>query len=300
MPSTVQYTGAAAGGGINIEFTCTGCSSRKVNFRSSSLLQGSNRASVGTRLALAFLTTGHTYAEYRKTLGEHFGLRCYSQNPYHELIKTCQPHVSDILDSMMNTAKESCRQKAPHEIGSSARMCVTSDGMWMTRGHFSKNGTFVIIDYMTQGLLWRGHLSQKGARDEHLYAGTSKSMEANLALVLFGQAEQEGFNIEIVWQDDDSSSAIAVKEVFPTANVMKCGGHIGRAAHNRLTSFASVKSFSPQMKALYRRKFPEVSNANGHIFSGKFRFYLLPFLNHVYFQGKFCELYNFCLTAKKI
>ena len=89
-------------------------------------------------------------------------------------------------------------------------MCVTSDGVWQTKGFHSGNVSFIIIDYMTQAILWRGHLSQQGSQKEILYAGTSKSMEANMALTLYGKAKEEGFNIEIVWQDDDSSSAAAV------------------------------------------------------------------------------------------
>ena len=105
MPSAVTWMGAAAGGGVGITFTCSGCTLRKVTFNFWFLLEGSNRASVGTRLALAFLTTGHTYAEYRKTLGEHLGVRCYTENPFNDLIKICHPRVANILDNMMETAK---------------------------------------------------------------------------------------------------------------------------------------------------------------------------------------------------
>ena len=107
MPSAVTWKGSAAGGGISITFKCSGCNSRTVSFNSSPLIRGSNRASVGTRLALAFLTTGHTYAEYRKTLGEHLGMRCYSENPFNELVKLSQPHISSILGNMMDSAKAS-------------------------------------------------------------------------------------------------------------------------------------------------------------------------------------------------
>ena len=258
MPTAISWLGSAAGGGISVTFTCSGCAKRKVTFNSSSILPGSNRSVVGTRLALAFITTGHTYAEYRKTLGEHLGLRCYSGVPYNDLIRAGESYIGDVLNSMMDTAKEACRHKDPNEIGSAKRMCVTSDGAWQTKGFHSANGTFVIIDYVTQGLLWRGHRSQKGSKDDDLYEGTSKSMEANLALCLYGQAQKEGFVIAIVWQDDDSSSALSVKLVYPDILVMKCGGHVGRAGNGRLMQMASLKAFSKHMKDLYRQRFPEV------------------------------------------
>ena len=46
------------------------------------------------------------------------------------------------------------------------------------------------------------------------------------------------------WQDNDSSSAKAVKESFPAASVMLCGGHIARAHHNKLKSLQVKKSLT--------------------------------------------------------
>ena len=36
-------------------------------------------------------------------------------------------------------------------------------------------------------------------------------------------------HVAVHWQDADSSSAKSVREVFPDAEVMICGGHAGRA-----------------------------------------------------------------------
>ena len=36
-------------------------------------------------------------------------------------------------------------------------------------------------------------------------------------------------DVAIHWQDADSSSAKAVREIFPKAEIMLCGGHAGRA-----------------------------------------------------------------------
>ena len=45
----------------------------------------------------------------------------------------------------------------------------------------------------------------------------------------FKKAKEEGMQIAVHWQDADSSSANAVAELFPDADIMTCGGHAGRA-----------------------------------------------------------------------
>ena len=55
---------------------------------------------------------------------------------------------------------------------------------------------------------------------------------------LLKTAKREGLNIEIHWQDADSSSSKSVEEVFPGAKVMICGGHAGRAHLKQLKALA--------------------------------------------------------------
>ena len=81
-------------------------------------------------------------------------------------------------------------------------------------------------------LLYYHHLCQKARDDvieEELYKGTSKSAEGFAASLTFQRAKEEGMQIAIHWQDADSSSANAVSEVFPDAEIMICGCHAGRA-----------------------------------------------------------------------
>ena len=118
--------------------------------------------------------------------------------------RTCDLHCGKIIKNFHKeiyfTFQNATREIDPATLGSSHRLVVTSDGAWRTRGYHSKNGTFVIIDYLTQGLLWKSHLSQKGRGEDVLYKGTSKSMEAYQALELFTAAKDEGFIVEVVWQ----------------------------------------------------------------------------------------------------
>ena len=122
---------------------------------------------------------------------------------------------------------------------------VTSDGVWYTRGHFSKNGSFIIKNYLTGGLLWYGHKCMRGKDDvvdEELIEGTAKSMEGFLAGECYKEAREEGCKVEVVWQDGDSSASKSVLAQYPEARVYKCGGHVGRAHHNNLKEAAKKKA----------------------------------------------------------
>lgn len=95
------------------------------------------------------------------------------------------------------------------------RAVVTSDGVWHTRGYFSKNGSFNIKNYLTGGLLWFGHKCKRGNQeDDDLFLGTAKSMEGVLPDECYRQAKDEGCNIVVVWQDGDSISQKSVEKVF--------------------------------------------------------------------------------------
>ena len=62
----------------------------------------------------------------------------------------------------------------------------------------------------------------------------------------------------------DSSSANAMAEVFPDAEIMTCGGHAGHAHRKRLEARAKQKVFSKALIARYEKQFPEVHTMTCH------------------------------------
>ena len=136
----------------------------------------------------------------------------------------------------------------------------------MTRGHHSKNATFSIRNYYNGALLYRKHLCQKGRDDiieEELYQGTSKGAEGYAARLTFKKAKEEGMNIAIQWQDADSS-AKAVTDHFPNAEIMICGGHAGRAHKKQLEKLQKIKSFTVDLIRKYKDTFPSVGDVVCH------------------------------------
>ena len=145
------------------------------------------------------------------------------------------------------TAKTEMKLKPPEELGLWQRAVTCSDGVWLTRGHYSKNATYTVRNYMTNNLLYVIHKCQRG-RDtvvqEELYEGTSRAAEGYSTEEAFTQAKEEGLQVAIHWQDADSSAATAIKRVMPETRIMKCLGHVGHAHNNQLEAIQKKKSFT--------------------------------------------------------
>ena len=237
---------------------------RTVNFNGSALVEGSKRIVVGLSLAVAFFVTGHGYAKFSRTLRQCLGISCISKNRYYEIIKLLYPHVRDILDEMCDEEKDKMMAMDDKELGGWKRAVVISDRVWHNRGRFSKNGSFIIKNYFTGGLLWYGHKCMHGRDyiiDDELFAGTSKSMEGCLAEECYKEAKGEECNVEVVWQDGDSSAASAISIWHPEGKIYKCGGHVGTAHYNKLKELAKQKEFSATLKKKHKGQFPAVLTA---------------------------------------
>lgn len=109
------------------------------------------------------------------------------------------PHIHDILTEMCDEEKAQMKRIDSNVLESWQRAVVTSDGVWHTRGHFSKNGSFIIKNYLTGALLWFDHKCMCGSsEDGDLFLGTAKSMEGILADECYHQAKSEGCNVVVV------------------------------------------------------------------------------------------------------
>ena len=65
-------------------------------------------------------------------------------------------------------------------------------------------------NHLTGALLYYSHACQRtdsGDASSEAYEGTSKSAEAYLAEEVFNKAKNDGVEIEVHWQDEDSSSS---------------------------------------------------------------------------------------------
>ena len=175
--------------------------------------------------------------------------------------------MKEIVDEMCEEAKSDMKSMDQAQLGSWSRAVTSADGTWMTRGYNSENATFSMRNYITGALLYYKHLCQTGRDkvvEEELYQGTSKAAEGYGAHLTLKRAKEEGMNIEVHWQDADSSSSNAVTEHFSDAKVMICGGHAGRAHKKQLENLAKMKSFSEDFQRKHCDWFPQVRHVTCH------------------------------------
>ena len=206
------------GGGLKVEIACSGCKIRRLTFDSSPMIESSRRTIVSLAVQVAFYASGCTHAQYYRILKQSLGVQAVTCKPFYETIKLVFPHVSDMLEEMGTEAMADMKALPPEEIGSIQRAIVTGDGTWLTRGHFSKNHTYTIRNYMTGALLYVVHVCMRGEDDlveGELYKGTAKSAEGYAADEAFGMAKDDGMHVEVQWQDADSSSSASFRKHYP-------------------------------------------------------------------------------------
>ena len=225
--------------------------------------QGTNAISLCVQVA--FIMAGSTHAVYAKTLSHALGMNTVDDKVYLKTIERMYPAVKDVLDRMCESANKDMKAKSDHELGSWKRAVTTADGAWQTRGWFSKNATFSIRNYFNGALLYYHHSCQKGSDnvvEGELYSGTSMSAEGYAAHITFQKAKKEGMEVANHWQDADSSSAKAVREVYPSAQIMICGGHAGRAHRKILELRQKARKLSPAQIEKYKDVIPNVCDKN--------------------------------------
>ncbi len=262
VPTQVSRT--RKGGGISMTWTCNGCKLHDVHF-DTSLIGAGKRSLIGLAAGVASVISGFTFRQYERFLGEGLGMDIYSEKHFSRILEFMFQPVHTLLSGICEGVKDDMKQMPQDKVGSWANAVTTSDGVWLTRGFFSKNFTFSVWNYLTKGLLFFLHLSMRGKDsiiDEPLYLGTSKSAEGYAAEITFKQAKEEGIHIKINWADADSSAGSAFTEVFPKpkSKLMKCGGHVNRAHTNTLKEYSRIKKPSEQFISLHSKTHPEISS----------------------------------------
>ncbi|CAH3019398.1 unnamed protein product [Porites evermanni] len=97
--------------------------------------------------------------------------------------------------------------------------------------------------------------------NEELWQGTSKAGEGHLAQVLWAKVKDEGFQVEVNWQDADSSSAKGFWYSFENeqdSRIMLCGGHVGRAHGKKLAELQTKSCFSKAFVDSHKKDFPQM------------------------------------------
>ena len=171
-------------------YVCDGCEGQKARFDTSYVDSGTSE--IGQAVQVAFIASGCTHATYSKALCHNLGIQAVGAESFQRTIRMMYPCVKEMVDIVCEEAITAMKKMDQNDLGSWSRAVTTADGCWMTRGHFSKNFTFTVRNYLTGALLFRKHLCQKGRDkiiEEPLYQGTSKSAEGYAARLIFTEAK---------------------------------------------------------------------------------------------------------------
>ena len=102
------------------------------------------------------------------------------------------------------------------------------DGTWQTRGWHSKNATFSIRNYMNGALLYYKHTCQKGKDvivEGHLYILAPLNLQKDMPPVCHSkQPNRREWSLLFTGKMHG-----AVREEYPDAEIVFCGGHGGKA-----------------------------------------------------------------------
>ena len=249
-PVNVKLVGF--GGAAIVKFACTGCTDRNLAFHSSVTALSKHTVVSLVALQVAFVVAGCAHS---KVLKQCLGISSVSASTFYDTIKLIHPVVHGMLIEMCDEAKSEMKSLGPAVVGSWKRAVTTSDGVWLTRGKFSQNCSF----------LYFVHVCMRGKANDivggELYQGTSKGAEGYAANIAFQKAKEEGIHIEVHWQDGDSSASKSFREHFTDetkSRVMLCGGHVARSFTKSLGELAKQKSFSATKQDQHRKAFPNI------------------------------------------
>ena len=132
------------GGAIVIEMACDGCQLRSWSFHSSPAIEGSQHTLVSLALQVAFYAWSSTHSLYFKILKWSLGLNAVTVKPFYDILKLLYSKAQEILEEMCGLAITEMAIMEPSELGTIDRAITTSDGVWLTRHHFSQNHTFTV------------------------------------------------------------------------------------------------------------------------------------------------------------
>ena len=263
----ISMTLVGLGGDIEVQVDCSGCDRRRVTYPASASHEQMKQHTLSLSLQVACIAAGLSYAQYEQVFGSGLGVKCVTSKTFFRTVKQLFSPTNGLLQQQCNLAKAEMKSKDPDELGSWQRAVTVADGAWLTRGHFSQNFTLHVRNYLNGAILFYRHLCQRGKDDvcpEPLYEGTSKFAEGHTANLAFEQASGEGMNVEVNWQDADSTSAKAVRQHFPEAQSMLCGGHSANSHYNRLKSIQAKKTFSKDEIKKHDQEYPQMESLSCH------------------------------------
>ena len=141
------------GGAILLKYGCSVCDNRPLVFQSSALLEQTQCTLIGFAMQVAFVAGGCMHSQYHKVLGA-LGMKSFGHKTFDETIKQMSMPVLKLIHDQCKEAKDDMKAFSATQLGSWERAVTASDGTWLTRGHYSRNHTYSLRNFMSNSLLY--------------------------------------------------------------------------------------------------------------------------------------------------
>ena len=183
--------------------------------------------------ALSFLMNGQYYSEYLGTFSL-MGLPVMSDTAWEKVVAWLGKHVETL-------AKSSCEQvqKRITDRGDKLQWIASYDGFYLTRGHHSNNSSATLHDYATDKIAWFDHRTKRGPGSN--WQGTSGGAEGDMLRTILEDVKTQGFKVQQLIMDHDTSGANIACSVFPEVRITYCGNHTAKSFHRDLVKIKSVR-----------------------------------------------------------
>ena len=141
--------------------------------------QTNSRPRETMNLLVSTLLIGIGYQGY-KDLCMAQQLKPVSNKTYDRMLTYVMPKIEKLAQETVQLVRYLIVRYGDYMDGSIEHMIFTHDFFWLTRGHFSHNGTGTICDLHSAGVIAYRHYTQRDDKlsDAPTYDGTSKSMDA--------------------------------------------------------------------------------------------------------------------------
>ena len=113
------------------------------------------------------------------------------------------------------------------------------DGFYLTRGHHSNNSSGTLHDYATGKIAWFQHRTKRGR--QHNWEGTSAGAETDIFDAIPREVKEEGFYLDEIVTDKDTSSKSVYLDHFPEGRVTYCSNHCSKTLHKDLQAIKKHK-----------------------------------------------------------
>ena len=181
---------------------------------------------------LSFLMNGQYYADYASIIGM-MGLQVMSQSRWNTIISILGTHVHSL-------ATRSCQQVRDKIItrGEKLSWKASFDGFYLTRGHYSNNSSATLHDISTDKVAWFTHRTKRGVGSN--WIGTSNGAEGDMLRSILEDVKANGFKVEQLVMDHDTSGSNVACDVFPEIQITYCGNHSAKTFHKDLVNLKAI------------------------------------------------------------